>query len=164
MWVAESPAARIISMIIFKQNCPIVNTRPDVAPSAAPSCPDGWHPGPIMVLSVSVYACSRYGCTLVSLKVFRNLLHCAIINCLFPLLRLFSRMFFFQVAAKRHLSTPFPQRESCMRSRGPAAKGSSRTATATRTNVGGPKTTGGSSTGAAAAITSTMASNSLKPS
>lgn len=37
-----------------------------------------------MVLSVSVYACSRYGCTLVSLKVFRNLLHCAIINCLFP--------------------------------------------------------------------------------
>lgn len=45
--------ARIISMIIFKQSCAILHINPDM--SAAPSHPDGLHPGLVMALYLCMH-------------------------------------------------------------------------------------------------------------
>lgn len=53
------------------------------------------HPGLVMVLSVSLYPCSRFGCAVFALHVFKNLLQCAIINCLvFPVVISLPGVFF----------------------------------------------------------------------
>lgn len=162
MWEGERPTARIISMIIFKQNCSLLQIR------AHSLCQLHLH---VFMAHNQVMSWQYLHLCMYSMWVAKLFLVCTgfIIYCEW-LCHLYSETWIhtyvlpFQAVEKRRSFTLSLQRESCMHWLVPAARGSWRRATATLTKGDELTMKKANSTGVDAAITSTMGSNLPKPS